>query len=106
MVGTLQLKGEWLLLAVLIGLAAVSLSLNTAAADQPVNITCNEDFQAQNFPGSGTPSDPYIIEGLTTTGADVAINIENTDVYVVIRNCNLTNNAYAFTPLQCLKHPS
>ena len=79
----------------LIGLAAVSLSLNTAAADQPVNITCNEDFQAQGFPGSGTPSDPYVIEGLTITGADVAINIENTTVYVVIRNCNLTSNAYA-----------
>lgn len=46
-------------------------------------------------PEAEHPATPYVIEGLTITGADVAINIENTTVYVVIRNCNLTSNAYA-----------
>lgn len=58
----------------------------------PIRISSNMDFTAANgvTGGSGTTSDPYIIEGWEITEAypvDYGIWLENTDAYVVIRNC-------------------
>ncbi|MFQ6123223.1 MAG: nitrous oxide reductase family maturation protein NosD [Candidatus Heimdallarchaeota archaeon] len=59
----------------------------------PIHITKNADFTALGFPGEGTPSDPYIIEGLNITNATETqnlITIHDTTAYFLIRN-NLLN---------------
>ncbi len=55
----------------------------------PITITSNADFASQGFPGSGTPENPYLIEGYSiTTGT--CVSIQDTDAYFVIRDCLLT----------------
>jgi parallel beta-helix repeat protein len=55
-----------------------------------INITGNEDFHAQaeakNWPGTGTPVDPYVIDGYFV---EEFIHISKTDVYFQISNCLL-----------------
>ncbi len=55
----------------------------------PIYINGTDDFEAQNWPGSGTDVDPYVISGLNITyGIGVPlIQIENTDAYFVIQDC-------------------
>ncbi|MEM4293654.1 MAG: NosD domain-containing protein [Thermoplasmata archaeon] len=64
----------------------------------PIHINGNADFTSANgvIGGSGTQSDPYIIEGweIDANGGAYAIWIENTDVYFVIRNCKVYGAAY------------
>ncbi|MHA1637713.1 MAG: right-handed parallel beta-helix repeat-containing protein, partial [Candidatus Thorarchaeota archaeon] len=58
-------------------------------AHVPIIIDGNADFVTQGWPGSGTPSSPYIIAGLNIT-YDLGINliqIHNADVSFVIRDC-------------------
>ncbi|MEM4308454.1 MAG: NosD domain-containing protein [Thermoplasmata archaeon] len=61
----------------------------------PIHINGNSQFTSENgvVSGSGTPADPYIIEGwdINANGGTYGIWIENTNVYFVIRNCNITN---------------
>ncbi|MEM3397306.1 MAG: NosD domain-containing protein [Thermoplasmata archaeon] len=61
----------------------------------PIHITNNAEFTYQNgvVAGSGTQSDPYIIEGweIDAEGGTYCIWIENTDAYFVIRNTTLLN---------------
>ncbi|MEM2394047.1 MAG: right-handed parallel beta-helix repeat-containing protein [Candidatus Bathyarchaeia archaeon] len=62
-------------------------ALNTR---ERIRITSNEEFTPANgvIGGSGTQEDPYVIEGWAVAGGDLpAIWLENTDAYVVIRNC-------------------
>ena len=64
-------------------------------AHAPIYINGNSEFTSANgvTGGSGTQSDPYIIENwdIDGHGGTYCIWIENTDVWFVIRNCNLWN---------------
>lgn len=61
----------------------------------PITITSNSNLQSQvsseDWSGSGTVSDPYIITSyrIQTTGQS-CISVSNTDLYLVIQDCNLT----------------
>jgi parallel beta-helix repeat protein len=53
----------------------------------PFQIWNNADFLALGFPGSGTESDPYILEGMEiTSGSGRLIEISNTNVHFILRN--------------------
>lgn len=57
---------------------------------EAISITSDADFLTYGFPGSGTPEDPYVIEGLNiTTDSSSAIFIQGTTKYFVISNCYL-----------------
>lgn len=58
-------------------------------AQQPhVNIYITTDSEFEEFPGSGTPDDPYIIEGYEIlTLNEYGIYISGTTKHFVIRNC-------------------
>jgi len=77
----------------LLSFALVSLSGASLASHTPIHISGNADFTASNgvTGGSGTANDPYVIEGWDITEVNVPLDygiwLENTDAYVVIRNC-------------------
>ncbi len=68
-------------------------------AHDPINIFSNSDFYSyasqEQWPGDGTPTNPFVIENLDITG-DVPYNgivtIKNTDVHFIIRNCLIHDN--------------
>jgi len=68
----------------------------------PIDITSNQDFENQGWPGNGTADFPYVIENLNITSDmiltsdDRCIRIEDTTVHFVIRNCILRSNAEAW----------
>ncbi len=73
--------------------ARVFLPRHTVSAytpHSPITITSNADFASQGWPGNGTESNPYVIEGLNITTSGNCISISDTTVYFVIRNCLLT----------------
>jgi len=57
----------------------------------PIRITNNSAFSLLGFPGSGIPSNPYLIQGydITVTGHTNAIWINGTNVHFEIRDCYL-----------------
>ncbi|TFG13140.1 hypothetical protein EU537_07470, partial [Candidatus Thorarchaeota archaeon] len=63
----------------------------------PITITSNADFAAQGWPGSGTKGDPYVIEGLNITDERHCIDIRETTVHFLIRNCLLSSYEYTIT---------
>ena len=56
---------------------------------EPINITSDLDFAEQGWPGNGTQSDPYVIEGYEIRGYFFCVFIRNTSAYFVVRNCIL-----------------
>ena len=52
----------------------------------PIVITDNTNFTTLGFPGAGTKSDPYIIEGLKINSTDDCINIKDTTAHFIIRD--------------------
>ncbi len=68
-----------------------ALALSQWAPHDPIYIFGDEDFTWENgvVGGSGTPDDPYVIEGwvIDTLGYDYGIYIDNTTAHFVIRNC-------------------
>lgn len=66
----------------------------------PILINNNSDFTVQaaieNWTGDGTISNPYVIEGVTFQGDNHLIEIRNTNVYFIIRNCILSQASSAF----------
>lgn len=58
-----------------------------------IRITCDNDWEDQNWPGAGTSRHPYIIEDLEIDGTYVsysyAIYISDTDKYFHIQDCYL-----------------
>lgn len=55
---------------------------------EDILIESNTDFATQGWLGSGTESNPYIIEWLNITGhGGYGIRIYTTDVYCIIRHC-------------------
>jgi len=63
----------------------------------PIYIDSNDDFViGENgvVSGDGTESNPYIIEGWDISASTAkGIEIKNTDVYFIIRNCKIHNNS-------------
>lgn len=61
----------------------------------PVSVIGDDDWPSVSAVsgGSGTSSDPYIIEGLEITPSSrvIGISIHNTKAHLVIRNCQLSN---------------
>lgn len=62
------------------------------------NTQFNTTASAEGWPGNGTISNPFIIEGLNITGPSGTslINIQNTNVYFQIYNCLLASGSYGF----------
>jgi parallel beta-helix repeat protein len=53
----------------------------------PIQVSQNSDFETLGFLGSGTESNPYIIEGLYITNSSMfLIDIQDTTAYFVIRD--------------------
>ncbi len=60
--------------------------------DKPIRITSNSHFFEYNFPGEGTPSNPFIIEGYRIKDKDEpSIFIVNVTLSFTIRNCILSS---------------
>lgn len=55
----------------------------------PIYINGNSNFTSANgvSSGSGSSSNPYIIQGLNPSGGTYGIRIENTTAHFIIRNC-------------------
>ncbi len=71
--------------------------VHLSTRDVPIYIDGNADFANQaaswGWPGNGSAADPYRIENLmivTNLNDTNAIDIRNTDVYFIIRNCTVT----------------
>ncbi|MEM3341412.1 MAG: hypothetical protein QW728_01835 [Thermoplasmata archaeon] len=62
----------------------------------PIRIDCDSDFTSENglCTGSGTESDPYIIENwyIEGLGYGYGIYIGNTTGYFVVRNCTISQS--------------
>jgi parallel beta-helix repeat protein len=72
-------------------------SASSGTPHGPIVITSNANFAAtalaENWPGNGSSSNPYIIDGLDIDRGGVAghcISITGTGVYFTISNCSLT----------------
>lgn len=69
----------------------------TYALHTSISITDNSEFTVGNgiSSGSGTEEDPYIMENWEIDGGAsedfYGITIDSTNIYCIIRNCNLTN---------------
>lgn len=59
----------------------------------PINISNNQDFILQGWPGNGTQAYPYMIEELQIDGEGNCINISNTDVFFIIGGCVLDRHS-------------
>ena len=91
------------LLPLLLALATATVRAAPAPAQQytsrePIYIEGDANFTAANgvTGGSGTPDDPYVIEGWQiSVTAGAAITIKDTRAHFVVRNCLLTGSASA-----------
>ncbi len=59
----------------------------------PIIIRGNNDVQEQNWPGSGTNTDPYLIENLNISSNSRGIDIWDTTVHILIQNCIIISNS-------------
>jgi len=61
---------------------------------EPIFIDDNTDFSRLGFSGEGTPTDPYVLEGLNiTSSSNNLISISGTTAYFQIQDC-LLNGLY------------
>jgi len=84
-------------------------AITAYAGRNPINILNNSAFGSSgyNFPGSGTSSNPYLIQGFNITdGSSELINISNTNMYFEVRNCYLDglDNSYDIILLDNVTH--
>lgn len=77
-----------------LSLIATNDPVHAATPHGPIVVIGDDGFNATNgvTSGSGTPGDPYVIEGLDVVGVTPVI-IENTSVSFIFRNCQLTSTA-------------
>ncbi len=75
----------------LVSVIAVSSPNACAIPALPIAITSDSDLIV--YPGSGTPSDPYVIADMyiDAGGSGAAISIEGTTAYVLVESCTLLN---------------
>ncbi|MBY9002710.1 MAG: right-handed parallel beta-helix repeat-containing protein [Candidatus Lokiarchaeota archaeon] len=108
-------KSYWILISIIIFISinnfCISNSeygnaadLKTSKVSGRIHVDGNTDWillkNAGECTGSGTPSDPYIIQDLIIDGGDIGncIEIENSNMYFKIENCTVYNsggNLYA-----------
>jgi len=69
---------------------AIAFTSSQYTEHNPITITSNADLASQGFPGNGSASNPYLIEGYSIETSGECISISDTDVSVLIRNCLLT----------------
>lgn len=62
--------------------------LLTNSEHSPFNITCDEDFTNQGWPGQGTKENPYLIQGFTITTNGVCLGVFNTTRHFIVENCS------------------
>jgi parallel beta-helix repeat protein len=68
-----------------------------ALLHEPILIDGDADLVSQGWPGSGTPEDPYTIEGLDITHtAGHAIEIVNTHLNILITDCTLSSWSHSY----------
>jgi len=101
-----MMKNKFLLRSIVIAALMIVTSLSVLAStgspvDQPqrastnaltphatIIINGNEDFAVQGWPGNGTASEPYIIDGLDIDAtAAIGIDIQNADAYFTVTGC-------------------
>ena len=64
----------------------------------PFNISSDADFVAQGWPGNGSISDPFRIEGLNITNNEsTLIWIRNTSAHFIIYNCSFSSTYAGFS---------
>jgi parallel beta-helix repeat protein len=80
--------GQGLLSGDMIRTTVTTLSYTTHA---PIVIKSNADFVTQAWPGNGTATNPYVIQGLSITSAEVCVNISSVTVYFEIRDCLISS---------------
>jgi parallel beta-helix repeat protein len=81
------------LLIILIGAFRSPFGVAYKIERQPILIASDNDFVSNQFPGTGTKEDPYIIENykITSIGSMTnAIEVRGTSKYFIIRNCQIT----------------
>lgn len=100
-------RGGAVALILVLGIAALAASADPVAHN-PIVITSNYEFTTQNgvVAGSGTPGDPYIIEGwkIDAGMSDYGIRIHGTDRSFIIRNVLVSGAAKAGISLGYVKH--
>lgn len=57
---------------------------------ESIAIASDNDFISQGWPGNGSISNPFLIEGLTISSDDECVRINNTRSYFIIRNCSFS----------------
>jgi parallel beta-helix repeat protein len=64
---------------------------------EPFNITSNEDFETQGWPGNGSLSNPYLIVNLNiTSNKSTCIWIKNTTSHFIIKDCLFSSPVYDY----------
>jgi parallel beta-helix repeat protein len=56
---------------------------------EPIVILSDSDFVQSGWPGFGTPDVPFVIENLRIESDETGIEIRNTRVHFVVRNCHV-----------------
>jgi parallel beta-helix repeat protein len=64
--------------------------LSNQVNHESITIASDNDFISQGWPGNGSISNPFLIEGLSILSDDECVKITNTSSYFVIRNCMLS----------------
>lgn len=64
-----------------------SISQSVYAIHDPIVITSDSDFVDQGWIGSGTEANPYLLKDLNITSTVTCVNITDTQVHFIIRNC-------------------
>lgn len=62
------------------------------STDNPVVITSDLDFETQGWPGNGSVTNPYRIEGLSITDGGTSISISGTSSHFVVQDCIIQSN--------------
>jgi len=100
-------RGGTVALILVLGIVVLAASADLVAHD-PIVITSNYQFTRENgvTAGSGTPDDPYIIEGwkIDAGMSDYGIRIHGTDRSFVIRNVLVSGAAKVGISLGYVKH--
>ncbi|MHA1510928.1 MAG: right-handed parallel beta-helix repeat-containing protein, partial [Promethearchaeota archaeon] len=67
----------------------------SAISDEPISISGNAELASFCSEGSGQSNDPYIIEGYNIDASTAhGIVIDNTDAYLIIRDCIIENGSF------------
>ena len=75
----------------ILALSALVISPGIAQSTQSISVNSNDDLVSLGLPGSGTENDPYILSSNNLEINDQsAIEIKNTDLYLVIRDNIIT----------------